>query len=84
MGENNISHWKHEGINPDINGSAWTTLRRAVFQGGLGQQPWDGAKIAARSQEIPSEALLVLPISQDVAGGPRGLVFSPGWYGGGP
>ena len=43
-------------------------LRRAVFQGGLGQQPCDGAKIAAQSQEIPSEALLVLPISQDVAG----------------
>ena len=25
--------------------------------------------------------MLVLPISRDVAGGPRGLVFSPGWYG---
>ena len=59
-------------------------LRRVVFQGRLGQQPCDGAKIATRSQEIPSGALLVLPISQDVAGGPRGLVFSPGWYGGNP
>ena len=38
-------------------------------------------KTAARSQEIPSGVSLVLPISQDVAGGPRGLVFSPGWDG---
>ena len=28
--------------------------------------------------------LLVLPIPQNVARGPRGLVFSPDWYGGGP
>ena len=40
-----------------------------------------GPKTAARSQEIPSGGSLVLPISRDVAGGPRGLVFSPGWYG---
>ena len=25
--------------------------------------------------------MLVLPISRDVVDGPRGLVFSPGWYG---
>ena len=40
-----------------------------------------GPKTAAQSQEIPSGVSLVLPISRDMAGGPRGLVFSPGWYG---
>ena len=59
-------------------------MRRAVFQrraGAATLKTWNGAKTAARSQEIPSRVVLVLPISRDVAGGPRGLVFSPGWYG---
>ena len=60
------------------------TMRRAVFQrraGAATLKTWNGAKTAARSQEIPSRVMLVLPISRDVAGGPRGLVFSPGGYG---
>ena len=32
-------------------------------------------------RKFPARVMLVLPISRDVAGGPRGLVFSPGWYG---
>ena len=59
-------------------------MRRAVFQrraGAATLKTWNGAKTAARSQEIPSRVVLVLPISRDVAGGPRSLVFSPGWYG---